>query len=679
MKTFRSDENQIKNKTKTTQLADKKRNVKKKKPAKKIYRTNAKKDTGKLANRINVRMRLVAGLVAFCMAALVVYIGIRAALTNEVYERKALSQMNYSSSTLVAKSGEIYDTNMTPIAVSSRVYILIIDPKVIMETEAIDGRKGTLETTVKAIAQCFDLDEAALTDTITQSADKNYIRYVPEGWTSKKYLVTESQKEAFDALEKKVNSTEKKKETKTTQAQSMQETEGTSSADEEFESQEGAKIVGVWFETEYQRYYPYGNLASKVIGFTTKDSSEGIWGLERYYNEELRGTNGRSYSYIDSSKNLIRDVIEPTDGYSLVSTIDMNLTKILSDTASEWFYETDENGERVRTAKSYSILAMDPNTGAIKAMVTDTDYDLNNPNDLSSFYTDEELATFADNEVKSEEYEKYLILSTISDIKASVKENAALPSLAFVLYGQGDITRAYHYIKRSLEDAIFCNARLRTIEISGMLPVIDAAYKLQIERQRRQLVLFLIIVSLLSVFLIISVVLIYKQVKKLSVARRHLRQANHIKEEYIGHFLNLCSLYIEKLDNFRRTVNRKITAGQTEELLKLTKSSQFAGMEQKEFYANFDNAFLHLYPDFVTEFNRLLQPEERFIMKPGELLNTELRIFAIIRLGIDDSSKIANFLHYSINTIYTYRNKVKNKAINRENFEEEIMKIGVLE
>ena len=408
MKTFRSDENQIKNKTKTTQSADKKRNVKKKKPAKKIYRTNAKKDTGKLANRINSRMRLVAGLVAFCMAALVVYIGIRAALTNEVYERKALSQMNYSSSTLVAKSGEIYDTNMTPIAVSNRVYILIIDPKVIMETEAIEGRKGTLETTVKAIAQCFDLDEAALTNTITQSADKNYIRYVPEGWTSKKYLVTESQKEAFDALEEKVNSTEKKKETKTTGAQSVQETEDISSADEEFENPEGAKIVGVWFETEYQRYYPYGNLASKVIGFTTKDSSEGIWGLERYYNEELRGTNGRSYSYIDSSKNLIRDVIEPTDGYSLVSTIDMNLTKILSDTASEWFYETDENGERVRTAKSYSILAMDPNTGAIKAMVTDTDYDLNNPNDLSAFYTDEELAAFADNEAKSEEYEKYL-------------------------------------------------------------------------------------------------------------------------------------------------------------------------------------------------------------------------------------------------------------------------------
>ena len=167
--------------------------------------------------------------------------------------------------------------------------------------------------------------------------------------------------------------------------------------------------------------------------------------------------------------------------------------------------------------------------------------------------------------------------------------------------------------------------------------------------------------------------------KKLSATQRNLKQANHIKEEYIGHFLNLCSIYIEKLDRFRSTVNRKITAGQAEELLKLTKSSQFAGVEQKEFYANFDNAFLHLYPNFVAEFNELLQPEERFVLKTVELLNTELRIFAIIRLGIDDSSKIANFLHYSINTIYTYRNKVKNKAINRDKFEEEILKIGAVE
>lgn len=289
------------------------------------------------------------------------------------------------------------------------------------------------------------------------------------------------------------------------------------------------------------------------------------------------------------------------------------------------------------------------------------------------------LALIYKEEGNVDAYEKYLALSAISDSKASVKEYAALQSLAIALYEQGDINRAYRYIKYSLEDAIFCNARLRTVEVSALLPVIDAAYKLKAEEQRNQLILFLILVSILSLFLIIAVGLVYKQMKKLSATQRNLKQANHIKEEYIGHFLNLCSIYIEKLDHFRRMVHRKATAGQTEELLKLTKSSQLAGMEQKEFYANFDSAFLHLYPRFVEEFNELLQPEERLILKQGELLNTELRIFAIIRLGIDDSSKIANFLHYSINTIYTYRNKVKNKAVNRETFEEEMLKIGSIE
>ncbi len=411
MKTFRSD-----SKTKK----------RKKKLPKKVYNDKAKKDTGKLASRINLRMKIVSGGVAACMTLLVVYIGVRSAMTNEEYERKALSQMNYSSSTLVAKSGEIYDSNMTPIAVSNRVYILIIDPKVILETEKISGRSGTLDATAQAIAQCFDLDADEVKNTIMESPDKNYMRYVPEGWSSKKYLVTEKQKAAFDALEAETNGTTKTKATTaavtasnstesvetSTEASTMVSSQASDTADSTAadgdDANKGARIVGVWFETEYQRYYPYGDVASKVIGFTTKDSTEGIWGLERYYNEELRGTNGRSYSYIDSNENLIRDVIEPTDGYSLVSTIDMNLTKIISDTAKNWINETDENGEKIRTAKSYSILAMDPNTGAIKAMVTDTDYDLNNPNDLSMFYTEEELAAFADNEKKSEEYADYL-------------------------------------------------------------------------------------------------------------------------------------------------------------------------------------------------------------------------------------------------------------------------------
>ena len=431
MKTFRND-NKIENKTQeknrqATNMQEsrvakeniEKKKIRKKKRPKKTYNDKKPKDTGKLASRINLRMRVVAGGVAFCMVSLVVYIGVRSAMTNEEYERKALSQMNYSSSTLVAKSGEIYDSNMTPIAVSNRVYILILDPKVILETEEIDGREGTIDTTIKAIAQCFDLDENEVRNTIMASSDKNYLRYVPEGWSSKKYLVTEEQKAAFDALEAKVNGTEEKKKTteaassdgvqeEQTKTQAEAQTEPEAGSTEAFATEKGARIVGVWFETEYQRYYPYGDLASKVIGFTTKDSTEGIWGLERYYNEELRGINGRSYSYIDSDENLIRDIIEPTDGYSLVSTIDMNLTKLISDAVKNWFNETDENGEKIRSAKNYSILAMDPNTGAVKAMVTDTDYDLNNPNDLSSFYTEEELAFYADNEDKSAEYAAYL-------------------------------------------------------------------------------------------------------------------------------------------------------------------------------------------------------------------------------------------------------------------------------
>ena len=289
------------------------------------------------------------------------------------------------------------------------------------------------------------------------------------------------------------------------------------------------------------------------------------------------------------------------------------------------------------------------------------------------------LATIYKEQGNSHLYLQYLTLSAISDVKGSVKENAALQNLALYLYKEGDINRAYQYIKYSLDDALFCNARLRTVEISTVLPVINTAYQIKVKQQQQQLLVFLILVSILSLFLIVALFWIYKQMKRLSLTERSLRQSNHIKEEYIGHFLSLCSLYIEKLDRFRSTVNRKIVAGQADDLLRLTKSSQFASNEQKEFYANFDNAFLQIYPNFVKEFNELLQPDDHFVLKAGELMNNELRIFAIIRLGIDDSSKIANFLHYSINTIYTYRNKVKNKAIDRDKFDENLMKIGAVE
>lgn len=157
-----------------------------------------------------------------------------------------------------------------------------------------------------------------------------------------------------------------------------------------------------------------------------------------------------------------------------------------------------------------------------------------------------------------------------------------------------------------------------------------------------------------------------------------LSETNYIKEEYIGRYMDQCSTYLDKMDLYRRSLNKTAAAGKVEELYKAIKSSQFLEEELKEFYANFDMTFLQLFPNFVEEFNALLV--EPMQPKAGELLNTELRIFALIRLGITDSTKIAQFLRYSVTTIYNYRTRVRNKALGeRDEFEAKVMKIGKVE
>ncbi|MDX9918591.1 MAG: DUF6377 domain-containing protein [Paludibacter sp.] len=305
-----------------------------------------------------------------------------------------------------------------------------------------------------------------------------------------------------------------------------------------------------------------------------------------------------------------------------------------------------------------------------------------------------------------ENEKKWLIISTINDIQSATKDYISLRSLAFLLYKEGDIDRAYKYIKRSLEDALFCNARLRTYEISQMLPIIDQAYQHQSQARQRQLIISLISISLLSVFLLIAVLSVYRQMRKLSVARKDLSQANKllndlnkelsetnkllkhsnetlseanlIKEEYIGRYMDQCSAYIDKLDDYRRLLNKTATAGKIDDLIQTIKSKQFIEDELKEFYTNFDSTFLQLFPTFVEEFSALLVDNEEIQLKSGELLNTELRIFALIRLGISDSVKISHFLRYSLSTIYNYRTKLRNKsAVPRDEFESYVMKIGM--
>lgn len=309
---------------------------------------------------------------------------------------------------------------------------------------------------------------------------------------------------------------------------------------------------------------------------------------------------------------------------------------------------------------------------------------------------------------------RYYALSAICDIKNAIKENASMQALASVLYETGEIEKAYACIKSSMEDAIFCNARLRTYEISQIFPIIDSAYQENVSRQKSELVRFLVSVSILSLFLVAAIAYVYRQMKRVARIRKELyrtnvklnklnadlqvtvtqlnrvnrelsevntelSEANQIKEAYIGHFLDLCSTYINKLEKYQHTLNKKAMERKLDELYKMLKSRTMIDHELKELYENFDTIFLHLYPDFVNEFNALLQEKERFVLKPNELLNVELRIFALIRLGITDSSRIANFLHYSANTIYSYRTRVRNKAaVPRDEFENAVMKIGVI-
>ena len=286
--------------------------------------------------------------------------------------------------------------------------------------------------------------------------------------------------------------------------------------------------------------------------------------------------------------------------------------------------------------------------------------------------------------------EKYLILAAITDTKLAVKENEALLNLAVKLYHKGDINRAYNYIKVALDDAIFYNSRFKNTVIARIHPIIENTYLYRLEQQKQNLRFYILLVSLFAIALAITLYFTYKQTKAVSRARKNLKgmneelvalnknldEANLIKEKYIGYFMNQCAVYINKLDEYRRNVNRKIKTGQIDELHK-TSSRPFE-KELEELYLNFDKAFLKLYPNCVEEFNALLKPEEQY-QPEKESLNTELRIFALMRLGIVDVGQIAVFLHYSVQTIYNYKSKVKRMSILEGNhFEEEVKKLGSL-
>ncbi len=297
----------------------------------------------------------------------------------------------------------------------------------------------------------------------------------------------------------------------------------------------------------------------------------------------------------------------------------------------------------------------------------------------------------------------FLIKSVNADIKSAVKQNRSMRVLAQILYDGGDIKRAYKYLQISLDDANFYNTRLRNTQVAEAMPIIEKDYQIQRNEQEFRLKVGFIIIATLFVIILLFSIYLRKKRKELAVARKELllsnesltsineeinkknselqqlatklKESDQIKEKYIGHFLKLCSTYIQSIGDYKKLVNRKVKAGQFEDLHNMTLANTQLANEFKDFYREFDKAFLNIFPNFVDEFNKLLREGQQFSLKKEDLLNAELRIFALIRLGIKDSSQIADFMNYTPVTIYSYRTKVKSRAINKDTFDQDILQI----
>ena len=329
------------------------------------------------------------------------------------------------------------------------------------------------------------------------------------------------------------------------------------------------------------------------------------------------------------------------------------------------------------------------------------------------------LSAIYRSENNESKYLENLILSAMADIRSVNGDIGSLQEIAEYLFKHGEIDRAYNYILYCSQKAMLFHNRVRIVKMSHLQNQIYKAYQEQSRTQQKRLQASLIAVSFLFLVLIGAFLFIRKQMRRLKEANLkldstnqklsvnmdalstahqrleevnmqlkdlntqlqevndQLRESNYVKEEYIGYVFNICSTYISKLEEFRKNINRKLKVGQIEDVKAITDSSATASNELKEFYQNFDTIFLHLYPDFVGDFNALLLPEERIELKEGELLNTELRIHALIRLGITDSVKIADFLHCSAQTVYNNRLRTRNKSIiSKEDFINAVKKLG---
>lgn len=288
----------------------------------------------------------------------------------------------------------------------------------------------------------------------------------------------------------------------------------------------------------------------------------------------------------------------------------------------------------------------------------------------------------------------YYTLSATNDVKTATHKHTSLHSLARLLFDEGDIERAYAYINYAMSDALSVNSRVNIHYITRLLPLIQQSHDRMMKEKRTQLHLLILCISILAACLLMTIFIVYQSKKKVSQAKRVLdemngelkevnnrltysntclQESNSIKEAYIGYYMDLCSNYINKVEEYRNNLNNIARTQGANEVMKAIRRPPVQKNELDSFYEDFDKAFLKIFPHFVEQFNTLLQADKEIVLKQGELLNTELRIFALIRLGIGDSIKIAEFLRRSPSTIYNYRVKYRNAATNnRDDFDNQV-------
>ncbi len=293
----------------------------------------------------------------------------------------------------------------------------------------------------------------------------------------------------------------------------------------------------------------------------------------------------------------------------------------------------------------------------------------------------------------------YFAQSAICDMQHGVLEHASLREVALILFQRGDVERAYQYMNCCIEDAARSKARLRTIEMAGDMPLILNTYRRMIhEQQRRQQLLIIslgVAAGVLGLVLIGLAVLLFRwraanrqlsllngQLQdinqRLSLANAQLKDSNRIRDAYVTRYMSECSHIIEAMSQYHKTLLRASLADQPKNLFQLIKSTEVIDRTLREFYNHFDETFLSLFPHFVADFNTLLRPEEQFPLPQQGHLSTELRIFALIRLGITDSEDIAHFLRLSVKTVYNYRTQTRNRALDdRDHLESRVLQLGL--